>query len=111
MCALLVTSADTISLLFSFCPDGWLVYNLPPPPYLLYLSLTQNTFEWTDREGIPHTPGAVIVAQYTANFFVQQTRASKHVYPFEELIADVIWNYNPVYTYLQGSSFIQKYFW
>lgn len=71
----------------------------------------KNTFEWTDREGIPHTPGAVIVAQYTANFFVQQTRASKHVYPFEELIADVIWNYNPVYTYIQGSNFIQKYFW
>lgn len=70
----------------------------------------KNTFEWTDREGIPHTQGAVDVAQYTANFFVTQTRKSNHVYPFAELVNDVIWNYNPVYTYIQGSNFIQKYF-
>ena len=71
----------------------------------------KNTFEWTDREGIPHTPGAVAVAQYTANFFVQQARKSTHVYDFTQLMTkDVIWNYTPVYTYVQGSNFISKYF-
>jgi len=71
----------------------------------------KNTFEWTDKEAIPHTYNAVIVAQYTANFFVQEARKSPHVYPYADLTKDIIYNYNPVFTYPNGSGFEQCYIW
>ena len=44
----------------------------------------KNDFEWrrnpdgTAYEAINHTPDAVAVAQYTANYFVKQARKSNH---------------------------------
>jgi hypothetical protein len=70
----------------------------------------KNVFEWTDREGIPHSPGAIGVTQYTSNFFVSQARKSSHQYPFADLMAEAIWNYQVTYTYFDPSNFIQKYF-
>jgi gamma-glutamyl hydrolase len=45
----------------------------------------KNTFEWGKTNGIPneainHSPSAIAVAQYTADFFVQQARKSSHRY-------------------------------
>ena len=71
----------------------------------------KNIFEWTDREDIPHFQEAVRVAQYTANFFVDQARKSQHVFPFPELVNEIIYNFSPEYTYVHGSNFEQCYYW
>lgn len=72
----------------------------------------KNPYEWTNNEPIPHTADAVAVAQYMANFFVGEARKCKHLYPFDRLMADAIWNTPVVYTYkTEGSDFIQKYYW
>ena len=59
----------------------------------------KNAFEWGETNGIPneainHSPEAVLIAQYTANFFVQQARYSNHKYnnPTDEQAA-LIENY------------------
>jgi hypothetical protein len=49
--------------------------------------------------------------RYTANFFVDQTRQSTHNYPEDELMATVIYNFKPEYTYITGSNFEQAYVW
>lgn len=71
----------------------------------------KNIFEWTDREAIPHTPQAIEVAQYTANFFVEHARNSTHRFAYGELDSLVIWNYEPVFTEPNGSDFEQEYQW
>ncbi|CAK8992344.1 Gamma-glutamyl hydrolase A (Conjugase A) (GH A) (Gamma-Glu-X carboxypeptidase A), partial [Durusdinium trenchii] len=38
-------------------------------------------FEWFEPSGIPHTPNAILLAQYTANFFVQKARCSPNSFP------------------------------
>jgi len=73
----------------------------------------KNTYEWGKTNGIPneainHSPEAVLIAQYTSNFFVQQARKNNHKYPTpaaEE--AALIYNYQPAKT---TGSFIQEYF-
>jgi gamma-glutamyl hydrolase len=59
----------------------------------------KNAFEWGQTNGIPneainHSPEAILIAQYTANFFVQQARYSNHKYknPTDEQAA-LIENY------------------
>lgn len=60
-------------------------------------------------EAINHSPDAVLVAQYAANFFVQQTRKSTHFYSVpEEEDSALIYNYTP--TKSGGGSFVQKYY-
>mmetsp|Transcript_34599 Transcript_34599/g.90608 ORF Transcript_34599/g.90608 Transcript_34599/m.90608 type:complete len:313 (+) Transcript_34599:629-1567(+) len=69
----------------------------------------KNAFEFTDREAIPHSEQAVSVCQYTSNFFVNQARKSSHTFNYTELNQYIIWNYSPVFTYLDGSNFEQEY--
>lgn len=75
----------------------------------------KNIFEWSEEsDGVPseainHSPEAVLITQYSANFFVEQARKSSHFYdvPSEEDSA-LIYNYSP--TKSSGGSFVQKYF-
>jgi len=73
----------------------------------------KNTFEWGKTNGIPneainHSPEAILIAQYTADFFVQQARQNTHQYadPNEEDAA-LINNYN---VYKTTGSFMETYF-
>lgn len=57
----------------------------------------KNTFEWTDKINIPHSPDATRVTQYMADFFVDQTRLSNHSFPTEEAEkAALIYNWDPI---------------
>ncbi|XP_047496214.1 gamma-glutamyl hydrolase-like [Penaeus chinensis] len=72
----------------------------------------KNQFEWKDDEAhdaIPHTPQAVGVGQYFANFFANQARLNSQKFPTEEEeTAALIYNYQPFFT--QGTSgFVQSY--
>ena len=75
----------------------------------------KNNFEWqksadgTPKEAINHSPQAVLLSQYTAEFLVQEARKNNHFYEnWEQEDAALIWNY-PV-TKTQSSSFVQKYY-
>jgi len=59
-------------------------------------------------EAIHHEWEAIGVAQYTANFFVQQTRKNMHKFPDQSSeTASLIYNYRPWGT---PGDFVQKYF-
>ena len=40
-----------------------------------------------------------------------QARKNKHVFPYDELNSRIIYNYNPEFTFIQGSNFEQSYIW
>lgn len=42
------------------------------PFYAVQFHPEKNTYEWTTKEDIPHSPNAIKTAQYFANFFVNQ---------------------------------------
>jgi gamma-glutamyl hydrolase len=74
----------------------------------------KNTFEWqmdadgTPFEAIDHNWDAIQIAQYTANFFVQQSRKSNHKFQDTSTeTASLIYNYRPWGT---PGDFVQKYF-
>jgi len=74
----------------------------------------KNTFEWQMQadgrpfEAINHDWDAIQVAQYTANFFVQQTRKNLRKFPTQASeTASLIYNYRPWAT---PGDFVQKYF-
>ncbi|XP_062128219.1 gamma-glutamyl hydrolase-like [Drosophila sulfurigaster albostrigata] len=59
---------------------------------------------------MPHTKSAVLVSQYFANFFVNEARQCPHVFAkTTEQKRSLIYNYNPKYTSLVGSSYTQQY--
>jgi len=73
----------------------------------------KNAYEWAKVNGIPgeainHSAEAVLIAQYTANFFVQQARKNTHSFPTPaEEDAALIYNYKPTKT---TGSFVQEYY-
>ena len=73
----------------------------------------KNTFEWQMVDGVPyeaidHSFDAVIIAQYTANFFVEQARNSNHKFKDSTIEGNsLIYNYEAVRT---SGDFVQKYF-
>ncbi|KAM8882079.1 gamma-glutamyl hydrolase [Synchiropus picturatus] len=69
----------------------------------------KNAFEWT-KSYIPHTPTAVHVTFYTAEFLVSEARKNSHRFnSLDEERAALIYNYSPVYTG-NSSVFEQKYY-
>ncbi|XP_069992200.1 gamma-glutamyl hydrolase-like [Penaeus vannamei] len=72
----------------------------------------KNQFEWKDdskHDAIPHSPQAVGVAQYFANFFANQARQNNQKFPTEEEeTAALIYNYEPFFTQ-ETSGFVQVY--
>ncbi len=68
-----------------------------------------ETTDGTPVEAINHSPEAILISQYIANFFVQQTRKSSHVFSSNsEEDVSLIYNYKPVKS--NGGSFVQKYY-
>ncbi|XP_067836270.1 gamma-glutamyl hydrolase [Heptranchias perlo] len=59
----------------------------------------KNPYEWSTKKKFPHTPNAVKVAWYMADFFVNEARKNYHYFSdgTEEAKA-LIYNYAPVYT-------------
>ena len=52
----------------------------------------------------PHTPEAIKVSQYFANFFINQSRRNCHQYPDSiEAHRQLIYNYKPTFTGLNTS--------
>ncbi|KAH8365445.1 hypothetical protein KR093_000873 [Drosophila rubida] len=59
---------------------------------------------------VPHTISAVKVSQYFADFFMREARRCPHVFSNStEQKRSLIYNYNPKYTSLVGSSYTQQY--
>ena len=59
----------------------------------------KNSFEWSTALNIPHYPMSVKVTQYMSNFFVNQTRYSRHKFKSSrEEQAQLIYNYPTLYT-------------
>lgn len=73
----------------------------------------KNDFEWQKVNGIPyeaidHSADAVLIAQYTANFFVNEARKNNHKFATPQAEdAALIYNYVPSKT---TGSFVQTYF-
>ncbi|XP_048385613.1 gamma-glutamyl hydrolase-like [Stegostoma tigrinum] len=68
------------------------------PVYGVQWHPEKNLFEWS-RKKIPHTPHAVEVGWYMANFFVNEARKNWHHFSDEaEEENALIYNYVPVYT-------------
>jgi len=71
----------------------------------------KNIYEWNTDEEIPHSLVAVLSAQYTADFFVNEARKSNHSFSTAQLNQYLIYNQNPVFTGKAGWDFEQCYFW
>lgn len=74
----------------------------------------KNPFEWSVNadgspyEAINHSPNAISIAQYTANFFVNEARKSSHAYSSVSAMDEaLIYNYSPVKT---EHDFVQTYY-
>ena len=83
------------------------------PIYATQWHPEKNIYEWQKVNGIPyeainHSPDAVLISQYVADFFVHETRKSNHHFedPATEQ-ASLIWNYPAVAT---SGGFVQQYF-
>ncbi|XP_030409026.1 gamma-glutamyl hydrolase-like [Gopherus evgoodei] len=59
----------------------------------------KNPFEWKNVSGIPHSPSAVKVTYYLADFLVNEARKSLHHFPSKDEEAEaLIYNYVPVFS-------------
>jgi gamma-glutamyl hydrolase len=59
----------------------------------------KNSFEWSTALNIPHYPMSVEVTQYMSNFFVNQTRQSRHKFKSsKEEQAQLIYSHPQVFT-------------
>ncbi|XP_044858891.1 gamma-glutamyl hydrolase isoform X2 [Mauremys mutica] len=70
----------------------------------------KSPFEWKNVSGIPHSPSAVKVTYYIADFLVNEARKSLHHFPSKnEETEALIYNYAPVFS-SAFSIFQQIYF-
>ncbi|XP_073246520.1 gamma-glutamyl hydrolase-like [Porites lutea] len=70
----------------------------------------KSQFEWEPKEAIDHSPDAIRIGQYMANFFVNQARGNTHKFSTEEEEEKaLIYKYNPTNT-SEYSTFDQCYF-
>jgi len=82
------------------------------PIYATQWHPEKNIFEWNPDEVIPHSPDAVVVTQFTANFLVNNARLSSHHFAtLAQEAASLIYNYAPVFTGVVEPDFEQCYFW
>ncbi|XP_003739520.1 gamma-glutamyl hydrolase-like [Galendromus occidentalis] len=82
------------------------------PFYAVQFHPEKNVFEWVNREGhsnIPHTEGAIEVAQFFARFFIDEARKSNHRMPSDIFERESIYNFQAEYTG-HKSVFMQTYF-
>ncbi|XP_071873419.1 gamma-glutamyl hydrolase-like [Bombus fervidus] len=81
------------------------------PFYGLQFHPEKNLYEWKIGKKIPHGQNAVEIAQYFANFFVNEARKNHHTFRNStEEARKLIYNYSPTYTAgLENSVFMQTY--
>ncbi|XP_028131358.1 gamma-glutamyl hydrolase [Diabrotica virgifera virgifera] len=80
------------------------------PIYGLQFHPEKNIFEFQNNTGIPHSSGAIRVSQFFATFFVDECRKNNNSFPDEySELRTLIYNYNPLYTGIKGSSYEQLY--
>ncbi|XP_023235548.1 gamma-glutamyl hydrolase-like [Centruroides sculpturatus] len=84
------------------------------PFYAVAWHPEKNQYEFVynaKHQNIPHSYEAILISQYFANFFVNETRKNFHQFSSVKQEQEaLIYKYNPVYTGLHGSSYEQKYF-
>ncbi|CAL1686453.1 unnamed protein product [Lasius platythorax] len=80
------------------------------PFYGVQFHPEKNLYEWVTGKNIPHGRNATLVAQYFANFFVNEARKNSHEFATEqEAKQSLIYNYPVTYTALENSTFQQCY--
>lgn len=80
------------------------------PFYGVQFHPEKNLYEWVTGKNIPHGRNATLVAQYFANFFVNEARKNSHEFTTEqEAKQSLIYNYPVTYTALQNSTYQQCY--
>ncbi|XP_054002149.1 gamma-glutamyl hydrolase A-like [Hylaeus anthracinus] len=78
------------------------------PFYGLQFHPEKNLYEWVIGKSIPHSENAIQISQYFANFFINEARKNLQKYP--HVSEKLIYNYQPVYTGLDGLAYEQTYF-
>ncbi|XP_028763695.1 gamma-glutamyl hydrolase 2-like [Neltuma alba] len=58
----------------------------------------KNAFEWAVNQNIPHTEDAILVTQQAANFLVSEARKSRTRPDGQEVLDNLIYNYQPTYS-------------
>ncbi|KAK3883601.1 hypothetical protein Pcinc_012104 [Petrolisthes cinctipes] len=103
---LLATSFDDDGLEFVSLMEHWTL-----PIFGSQFHPEKNPFEWANddkHDAIPHTPNAILSAQYFANFFVNQARGNNQTFASSGEESSLIYNYTPYYTG-NTSGFLQSY--
>lgn len=62
-----------------------------------------------DQAHIPHGNAAITVSRFFADFFSNQARLNKHCSNDPNLINELIYSYNPIYTGSKGDIYEQRY--
>nr|CAI5834707.1 unnamed protein product [Callosobruchus analis] len=84
--------------------------NTKYPFYAVQFHPEKNIFEFKTGVGIPHSIEAVKISQHFANFFVEECRKSGNRFPDLNMERrTLIYNYNTVYTGINGSYYEQMY--
>ncbi|XP_032669368.1 chitobiosyldiphosphodolichol beta-mannosyltransferase-like [Odontomachus brunneus] len=80
------------------------------PFYGIQFHPEKNIYEWKTGKNIPHGSSATRVAQYFADFFINEARKNSHIFstPQEEE-QSLIYNYPVTYTAPHGSAYLQCY--
>ncbi|XP_062541132.1 gamma-glutamyl hydrolase-like isoform X1 [Armigeres subalbatus] len=80
------------------------------PFYGIQFHPEKNIYEWVRNKNISHTPNAIKVSQYFADFFVNEARKSEQRFQdADDIDRHVIYNYPVSFTGLKKSSFEQCY--
>lgn len=80
------------------------------PFYGIQFHPEKNLYEWKTGKNIPHGSDASRIAQYFANFFINEARKNSHRFKTtQEEELSLIYNYPITYTAPQGSSYLQCY--
>ncbi|KAB0796136.1 hypothetical protein PPYR_10197 [Photinus pyralis] len=80
------------------------------PFYGVQFHPEKNMFEFKDSLNIPHSKNAVVVSQYLANEFVEETRRNSHSFnDWESEQKSLIYNYPAQFTGIKNSSYEQLY--
>jgi gamma-glutamyl hydrolase len=80
------------------------------PFYGVQFHPEKNLYEWVRNKNISHTRNAIHVAQFFADFFVNEARKSDNRFKDSKTEDQfVIYNYLPEFTGAKGSAFEQSY--
>ncbi|XP_066250339.1 gamma-glutamyl hydrolase A-like isoform X2 [Euwallacea similis] len=80
------------------------------PIYGIQFHPEKNSFEFKKDSDFPHSFNSIKVAQYFANFFVNECRKNENGFPNDALEAkELIFNFSPKYTGINNTYYEQLY--